>query len=134
MRLLLRRGDRHPSVRHSSMPLNSKGGGERSERRVLCSGARVRVLRRPWTEGRLRMGERAAAVGSALAVSFLRRSSSGSFQMLCRDSVSLRFVRLRRTPHAALACRNAGRGRSVSGMTYGRPMAVAGVKMRSRTW
>lgn len=100
---------------------------------MLCSGARARVLRRPWTDGRLRMGERAAAVGSGLAVSFLRRSSSGSFQMLCRDSVSLRFTR--GGPHmhwSRVATRSSGA--LWSGRTYGRPMAAEGLPLWSRRW
>lgn len=66
------------------MPLKpTDGGGERSKRGIVASRVRFgRVLLRPWIEGRLRIEERAAAVGSVLIASFLAFFSSGSRQIL----------------------------------------------------
>jgi hypothetical protein len=48
--------------------------------------SRASLRLRPWTEGRRRMEERAAAVGSAFKADFFGRASSGSRQMLQKEN------------------------------------------------
>lgn len=78
--------------RRPSKPVD--GGGSRSNRGGRIVGSRVRRVRvvlRPWTEGRLRMAERRHAVGSAFAWVLLAFFSSGSRQILSKQVfVSLR--------------------------------------------
>ncbi len=52
-------------------------------------------LRRPWIDGRLRMVERAAAVGSVLSASLFAFSSSGSVHIFRVTQVSAVFVHAR---------------------------------------
>ena len=58
------------------------GGGVRECRRETSRGRRGRPALRPCTEGRLRMGDRATAVGSILIASLTATFSSGSRQIL----------------------------------------------------
>lgn len=77
------------------------GGGEGLKREGMREGSRGRrVLRRPWTEGLLRMGDRAAAVGSVFTASFFCLSSSGFLHILDAKMYQPKVRLWSTTPHA----------------------------------